>query len=102
MMADEHSGTRVQLAPSADFERFAPTTPILSSLPLGWPHLLVRTYSEPRNIDRIVVPATPDPSSPCAFAAIARSRVGMATGRGARRISRRHACSSDPQANRRS
>ncbi len=47
--------------PSAEFERFAPTGPILSSLPLGWPHLLVRTYSEPRSIERIVVPATPDP-----------------------------------------
>jgi AraC family transcriptional regulator len=52
---------RNQLVPSVEFERFAPTAPILSSLPLGWPHLLVRTYSEPQSIERIVVPATPDP-----------------------------------------
>jgi AraC family transcriptional regulator len=57
----QDSQRRDQLVPSAEFERFAPTVPILSSLPLGWPHLLVRTYSEPQSIERIAVPATPDP-----------------------------------------
>jgi AraC family transcriptional regulator len=57
----DDSHKRGQLVPSAEFEQFAPTAPILSSLPLGWPHLLVRTYSEPLTIERIVVPATPDP-----------------------------------------
>lgn len=46
---------------SLEFEKYAPTAPLLSSVPLRWHHLLVRTYHEPSNVPHLDVPGTEDP-----------------------------------------
>lgn len=43
------------------FEEYALSKPVLSSVNVDWRHLIVRSYSEPQTLERLVVPAVPDP-----------------------------------------
>ncbi len=43
-----------------DFERYLPSTPILSSREAGWEHLMLRTYREPAQLEETFFPAGPD------------------------------------------
>lgn len=43
------------------FEEYASSKPVLSSVNVDWRHLIVRSYTEPQTLERLVVPAVPDP-----------------------------------------
>lgn len=43
-----------------DFERYLPTTPVLSSREANWEHLVLRTYHEPAQLVETFFPAGPD------------------------------------------
>lgn len=58
---DSPGSQRSGVIASVDFEKYAPTTPMLSSVQLRWPHLLVRTYREPPSVAHLAVPGTHDP-----------------------------------------
>lgn len=59
------STTGKQLVPQQTstlaFEQYTSSKPILSSVHLGWQHLIVRTYVEPPMLAHLVVPGVPDP-----------------------------------------
>jgi AraC family transcriptional regulator len=43
-----------------DFERYLPTTPVLSSKETGWESVVVRTYHEPSILEETLFPGGPD------------------------------------------
>lgn len=45
---------------TADFELYLPTSPVLSSQPLGWKHVTVRAYREPSELEETPFPGGPD------------------------------------------
>ncbi|MBD3884941.1 helix-turn-helix transcriptional regulator, partial [Phormidium tenue FACHB-886] len=44
-----------------EFEDYASSKPVKSSVNAGWQNLIVRTYQEPQTFEHLIVPAVPDP-----------------------------------------